>query len=390
MACVRKWRGKWVVDWRDPSGKRFIETVDGDRDAAKRRLGEILKTGEQAASKRLTFKDYAERWLENFAKATIKQSTYAEYERAFKVHLYPLFGSKPLVKVTRKMVREMIAAKQQDQRSQSTIKNILAPMRGMYNQAIDDGDAFENPAARVGKFNKRKDPAMQINPLTREEVKTLLDKTREKSPHWYPLLLCATRTGMREGELIALTGANIDFRGQFIEVQRILSRGELTTPKNGKTRRVDMSGQLKDVLQDILSRKRAEALRNEMEKPASERRDTATVVNEAMDDWLFKTPAGTQLDPSNLRKVFSKLLTDAKLRRIRFHDLRHSFASLLIGHGESLPYVRDQLGHHSIQITVDTYGHLVPGGNRQAVDRLDDVTIRTAETTEADTRANVA
>jgi hypothetical protein len=55
MACVRKWRGSWVVDWRDPNGKRFIETVDGDRDAAERRLGEVIKTGKQPACKRLTF-----------------------------------------------------------------------------------------------------------------------------------------------------------------------------------------------------------------------------------------------------------------------------------------------------------------------------------------------
>jgi len=410
MACVRKWRGKWIVDWRDPGGKRFIETVEGDRDTAKRRLGEILKSGEQAASKRLTFQGYAESWLENFAKVTIKRSTYLEYERALKVHLYPLFGSKPLVKVTRKTVREMIAAKQKAGLSQSTIRNILAPMRQLYNQAIDDGDAFENPAARVGKFNKRKDAAAQINPLTREEVKTLLDKTFEKSPHWYPLLLCATRTGMREGELIGLKGIDLDFRGQFIEVQRILSRGELTTPKNGKTRRIDMSGQLKDVLQDLLSKRRAEALRKEMEKPAEERRDAATVVNEVMESWLFTTPetiakseaakrrrflgvkprGGTQLDPSNVRKVFNNLLTAAKLRRIRFHDLRHSFASLLIGQGESLAYIRDQLGHHSIQITVDTYGHLVPGGNRQAVDKLDDLGAKTVERTERDERAAVA
>ena len=62
----------------------------------------------------------------------------------------------------------------------------------------------------------------------------------------------------------------------------------------------------------------------------------------------------------------------AQLRRVRFHDLRHTFASLLIAQGESLAYVRDQLGHASIQLTVDTYGHLIPGANRQAVDRLDD------------------
>ena len=80
---------------------------------------------------------------------------------------------------------------------------------------------------------------------------------------------------------------------------------------------------------------------------------------------------------SNLRKVFNRLLTAAKLRRVRFHDLRHIFATLLIEQGESLAYIRDQLGHSSIKITVDTYGHLVPGGNRQAVDKPDErVTVK--------------
>ena len=79
------------------------------------------------------------------------------------------------------------------------------------------------------------------------------------------------------------------------------------------------------------------------------------------------------IDDVNLRKrVFNKALEKAGMRLIRIHDLRHTFASLLIQNGESLAYVKDQLGHHSIQITVDIYGHLVPGANRQAVDRLDD------------------
>ncbi|MCP4717464.1 MAG: tyrosine-type recombinase/integrase [Deltaproteobacteria bacterium] len=66
------------------------------------------------------------------------------------------------------------------------------------------------------------------------------------------------------------------------------------------------------------------------------------------------------------------MLAKAGLRRIRIHDLRHTYASLLIAQGESLAYIRDQLGHHSIKVTVDTYGHLVPGANREAVDKLDD------------------
>jgi hypothetical protein len=111
MACVRKWRGSWVVEWRDPSGKRFIETVDSNRDDADRRLGEVIKTGKQPASKRLTFKVFAEQWLETSAKGNIADTTYEEYKRCLKVHLYPLFEKKPLVKVTREMVRQMIAKK---------------------------------------------------------------------------------------------------------------------------------------------------------------------------------------------------------------------------------------------------------------------------------------
>jgi integrase len=91
-----------------------------------------------------------------------------------------------------------------------------------------------------------------------------------------------------------------------------------------------------------------------------------------MEASFFTTPKGARLEPSNLRKVFGKLLTDAKLRRVRFHDLRRTFATSLIKQGESLVYVKDQMGHSSIKVTVDTYGHLVPGGNRQAVDRLDE------------------
>jgi len=390
MACVRKWRGKLIVDYRDATGKRHRAQVES-REEGHRLLAEI-EANERREPIKGTFKEYGEWWLENCAKGQIKESTYEEYERVLTLHLYPAFGHKRFTKVTRKMVRELIAAKRKDGLSQSSIRNILAPLRGMYNQAIDDEEAFRNPAARMGKFNKKKIGKPLINPLTREEVQIMLDKAATDFAHYYPLFLCAPRSGLRKGELIALKGIDLDFNGRFIDVQRTFYRGRITLPKNGRTRRVDMSQQLATVLKDLLSRKRAAALANEMKKPAEERRDAATVVNAVMDDWLFTSPetplssnpavrkryptakvrGGTRLDPRNCTKVFNKLLTTAKLRRIRFHDLRHTFASLLIGQGESLAYIRDQMGHSSIKVTVDTYGHLVPGGNRQAVDKLDE------------------
>lgn len=111
MACVRKWRGEWVVDWRDPNGKRFIETVEGNRDAAKRRLGKILKAGKKSASKQLLFKEYGEWRLENCARGSIKDSTFAEYEAALRNNLNPVFGTRPLAKIGRKDVKELAAAK---------------------------------------------------------------------------------------------------------------------------------------------------------------------------------------------------------------------------------------------------------------------------------------
>jgi integrase len=403
MACVRKYRGKWVVDWRDPlTKKRSIEAVEENtREAAKRRLAEIIRTGERITTK-ATFKEYGAWWLENCAKGTVKASTYQEYEAVLTNHVYPLLGSKPFTKINRALIRELIRAKKEEGFSQSTIRNMLAPVRGMFFQAIEDGTSHQNPAARIGKLNKRAkdDPKKRIDPLTREEIQIMLQTaSTDKYRPYYALFLCAVRTGIRQGELVSLKGKDLDFNGRFVHVQRNLSRGSISATKNGKDRRVDMSRQLAETLNDMLSKRRAEALRREMEKPADDRRDAAIVVNEVMDDWLFQTPeivrsdlakrrrpgidprGGTQIDQSNVRKLFNRLLTDAGIRRVRFHDLRHSFASLLLQNGESLTYVKEQMGHSSINVTVDIYGHLVPGGNRQAVDRLDEVEPASAKKT---------
>ena len=129
-----------------------------------------------------------------------------------------------------------------------------------------------------------------------------------------------------------------------------------------------MSAQLTEALKTLLKARKAEALKKGWGQ---------------VPEWVFCNGDGGPLDGDNLRhRVFYKLLAKAGLRRVRFHDLRHSYASLLIAQGESLAYIRDQPGHSSIQLTVDTYGHLIPGANRQAVDRLDDATIRNPDATE--------
>lgn len=130
---------------------------------------------------------------------------------------------------------------------------------------------------------------------------------------------------------------------------------------------MDVSAQLTETLRALLTARKAEALHKVWGASAQ--------VGLLQRGW-------EALDGDNLRhRVFYRVLAKAGLRRLRFDDLRHTYGSLLIQNGESLAYVRDQLGHASIQLTVDTYGHLVPGANRQAVDRLDDAMERAPRTT---------
>jgi integrase len=186
--------------------------------------------------------------------------------------------------------------------------------------------------------------------------------------------LCALRTGLRQGELLGLRWSDIDFAGRFIHVRQNRVHGVTTTPKNHQVRRVDMSTQLALELKALRRRERARCLAESVDMPT----------------MVFASKTGGYLDVGNVRRAFYRILTAAGLRHIRFHDLRHTFASLLIQQGESLAYVRDQMGHASIQITVDTYGHLVPGGNRAAVDRLDDAAQPDATPAQPDEDSGVA
>jgi integrase len=161
--------------------------------------------------------------------------------------------------------------------------------------------------------------------------------------------------GCRAGELAGLQWGDLDFNVKFPLNRR--GSGKLgTKTKTGKIRRVDASDELLNELDRIRPQRQAQYL--------------AKGQNQ-IPEWVFCNREGNAMDMQNVcNRYFRPTLTKAGLRQRRFHDLRHTFASLLIQNGESLAYVRDQLGHTSIKTTVDIYGHLVPGANRQAVNRL--------------------
>jgi integrase len=313
----------------------------------------------------LTLAAFASTWLAQHAEQACKASTAKIYGVNLRRHILPELGGRPVAALTRADCRQLILRCREKGLSVKSIENICRTLSSLLSQAVEDGVLSANPALRLGRHYRRADePRHEIRPLSRDEVGVFLTAARKHAPREHPLFLCALRTGMRLGELLGLQWGDVDFLGRFIEVRRNLVGGRVTTPKNGKTRKLDMSTQLTDGLRTLMTERKAETLRRGWGQ---------------VPEWVFCNESGGPLDGDNLRhRVFYRLLEKAELRRIRFHDLRHTYASLLIQNGESLAYVRDQLGHASIQLTVDTYGHLVPGANRQAVDRLDDAPEATA------------
>jgi integrase len=306
-----------------------------------------------------TLAQLADAWLTQDVPLRCKAATLRQYQLALRAHWLPRFGDLRVIDISRDDVRAALVALGATL-SRTTIRYSELPvLKGPLSYAVERGDLVASPAARVGRHVQGdRLPQERLDPFSREELGAILTTAAREFPEWYPPILTAARTGLRFGEWSALQPDDADFRGGAILVQRALSLGKLSTPKSGKGRRVDLSRGLAAVLQDWLTLQGAEA----------------AIKGRSPAPWLFPGPDGGPVSHRYFRiAVWRPLLRRAGVRHRPPHQLRHTFASLLIQQGESLAYVRDQLGHHSIKLTVDVYGHLVPGANRQAVDRLDDI-----------------
>ncbi|MCE5340145.1 MAG: site-specific integrase [Planctomycetaceae bacterium] len=355
------------------NGKIRQKTI-GDKklaDAMAIRLRRKLIQGElhlDNQNKSPEFSSYADSYIQSYAKTTTKQNTWKGYESIIRLHLNPVWRGKRLDEIKRSDVKQLLLQKQQNGVAPKTAKNIKALISGLFTHAVESEIILANPALRMGKFIEKTDCKKVMKFLTKEQVSTFLIAAQKEAPEYYPLLLCAFRTGMRLGELLGLAFEDIDFNANQITVRRSYTHGHFTSPKSHKTRYIDMSNQLHQTLyahySSLVQKFSGSLPRYEL----SEKFKPDNVIR-----LVFPNRTGEPLDGDNFRnRIFYKILDKADVPRIRFHDIRHTFASLLLQQGESLHYVKEQMGHASIQTTVDVYGHIVPGSNRQAVNKLDE------------------
>jgi len=372
---VRKRKSKWyvVVDYH---GRRKSKCV-GTREAAEKVRREIearLALGEfdmSPNSKAPTLEQYSDRWLREYAEINCKPSTAGFYSQYLRLHVKPKFGQMRIDAITRDQVKAWIAELCSGKLSKNSVRLAVTTLRTVLNAAREDGQISTNPAEKLGRLVKTEKPKHEASALTADEAEQLLSKAKETcSPQDSALLMTALRAGLRRGELVALKWGDLQFgasekdTNRYLLVQRNYDHRwarAFTTTKSKKPRRVDMGRELRQVLVELRDER--------LIKAYTEGRSSIA------DDLVFPSEAGTPLEINNfVTRIFEPLLVSAGLRRIRFHDLRHTYGSLLIQGGASLAYVQRMMGHASIQTTVDTYVHLLPGGDIDFSDRLDSLT----------------
>lgn len=317
-------------------------------------LGDLSLLGGDTES----FKTYAARWLTD-GEGSRKATTHRFYAFNLELHIYPTLGAVPVGSINRGHCRSAIAAGRAKKLKESSLLGVQRTLSAVLTQAVEDGLLAANPAFRMGRYIRRGDaPRRFLEPLTPAEAHHFLTVVEKHWPAYHVLFLMALRTGLRLGELLGVQWGDLDLAGRFMTVQRAVVSGRVTSPKNYNRRRVDLSAKLVEALERRQTAAKVAALK--AGKPLT------------ADAWIFPNAEGGPLDGDNLRRrVFEKALTKAKLRHVRIHDLRHSCATHLVQNGVSLAYVRQQLGHSSITLTVDRYSHWIPDSNRDAVDALD-------------------
>jgi integrase len=315
-----------------------------DAEAALRQL--ITDTQPQLRD-RLAVEEVGRRYVDYVETMGRKFTTVSDYRSILRVHLVPYFKAAKLDAITPLEIEQYITAKLEQGLSRKTVRNHLALLHGIFRYAVRHGWARMNPVALVDK-PRTGGRSEDIRYLDEKELHALLaavpaDPLGDTERVLY---LTAAMTGLRRGELLALCWRDVDWTAGVIRVRRSYTRGQFGTPKSRRgSRAVPMAERL-------------------VRRLGRHFQDSAF---QAEDDLVFCHPQlGRVLDSSKLRKRFVEAAKLAGLRRIRFHDLRHTFGTRMAAAGAPMRAIQEWLGHFSSQ-TTEIYADYAPDSTMGAV-----------------------
>ncbi|MCC7103663.1 MAG: site-specific integrase [Chloroflexi bacterium] len=351
--------GRWCAAVTVNGRQRYVYART--RQAAAEQLARALadvQSGLSLPSQKLTVRDYLSRWLDDAAKPKVRPRTFESYSMIVNRHLIPSLGRVPLAKLSPVDAQRYLNAKLESGLSAKTVANHRAVLRRALGQALKWGLVARNVATLVDPPRVERH---EVEPLSADEARQLL--AAAQGHRLEALFTVALALGLRQGEALGLRWEDVDLDTCVLRVRRQLQRighaWQLTEPKTARSRRAL-----------ALPGFAVEALRRHKVRQLEEQLAGGAWWTGNAWGLVFTSEAGTPIEGSNLHGVYRRLLAKAGVQPRRFHDLRHSCATLLLEQGEDLRTVMEVLGHSQISLTANTYQHVRASLLKGAADRM--------------------
>ena len=345
-----RWEGRYSVGHDPETGKSIIKNVLGKTQAeVKEKLKKAIEENvgiDHGKAKTCTVGSWLEIWMENYAKIKLRPSTFKTSQGFLKNHIKPQIGSVPLAELTsldlQRFYKHLLdggrvdrieAKKKPKGLAPKTVRNIHQMIGSAYNLAMEQKLVTRNPTqgCALPKVEHK-----EMKTLTADQLSAFFQEARDSGV--YELYYLDLATGLRRDELLGLKWTDVDFDRRVVKVQRAISR------QNGKV--VEAPLKTKNAYRTLpLSADAISVLKMQKCKVGNS-------------EWVFPSPAGGPMSPDSVLHMLQRVLKRAGLPRIRFHDLRHTCATMLCRRKISLRDIQLWLGHSTYQTTADIYTHL--------------------------------
>ncbi len=363
-----RWEGRYTVGHDPETGKAIIKNVLGKTQTeVKEKLKKAIEENvgiDYGRAKNYTVGSWLEVWMENYAKVKLRPSTFKTSQGFLKNHIKPQIGSVPLAELTsldlQRFYKHLLdggrvdrieAKKKPKGLAPKTVRNIHQMIGSAYNLAIEQRLVTKNPTqgCALPKVEHK-----EMKTLTADQLSTFFQEARDSGV--YELYYLDLATGLRRGELLGLKWTDVDFEYGAVRVQRAISR------QNGKV--VEAPLKTKNAYRTLpLSADAIDVLK--MQK-----------CNIGNSEWVFPSPTGGPMSPDSVLHMLQRVLKRAGLPRIRFHDLRHTFATMALQNGVDVKTVSSMLGHYSAGFTLDTYAHVTTDAQLKAAQTMGNILSR--------------
>ena len=353
-----RWEGRYTAG-RDPeTGRAIYKNVLGKTQAeAKAKLKQAIEEAkglDTAKVGRYTVGQWMEVWFEHYAKIKVRPSSHQTYRGYIDNHIKPNIGKVPLEKLTplelqkfyKKLLEQGRAGRLESRHqakglSPKTVRNIHQIISSAMNLAREQKLITANPAegCALPRLEHK-----EMKTLTADQLSTFFREARDSGV--YELYYLDLATGLRRGELLGLKWTDVDLDRGVLKIQRAISR------QNGKV--VEAPLKTKNAYRTLpLSADAIDVLMQQRRKTGNS-------------EWVFPSPTGGPMSPDSVLHMLHRVLKRAGLPKVRFHDLRHTFATLALQNGVDVKTVSGMLGHFSAGFTLDTYAHVTTSAKREA------------------------